>query len=62
MREVVIVSAVRTPIGSFYGSLAPFSAVDQSLLFRETCLAVCHQLIIYYAIHNEVGISLLSKK
>jgi len=28
MREVVIVSAVRTPVGSFNGSLTPFSAVD----------------------------------
>lgn len=28
MREVVIVSAVRTPVGSFNGSLAPFGAVE----------------------------------
>lgn len=28
MREVVIVSAVRTPVGNFNGSLTPFSAVD----------------------------------
>ncbi|MBP2667696.1 MAG: acetyl-CoA acetyltransferase [Firmicutes bacterium] len=28
MKEVVIVSAVRTPVGSFNGSLASFSAVD----------------------------------
>ena len=28
MREVVIVSAARTPIGSFNGSLAPFSAPE----------------------------------
>ena len=28
MREVVIVSAVRTPIGSFGGSLAQFSATQ----------------------------------
>jgi acetyl-CoA C-acetyltransferase len=28
MREVVIISACRTPIGKFQGSLAPFSAVD----------------------------------
>ena len=28
MREAVIISAVRTPIGKFQGSLTPFSAVD----------------------------------
>lgn len=28
MREVVIASAVRTPIGSFMGTLADISAVD----------------------------------
>ncbi|MDF2791436.1 MAG: acetyl-CoA acetyltransferase, partial [Neobacillus sp.] len=28
MKEVVIVSAARTPIGSFGGTLAPLSAVE----------------------------------
>ena len=28
MREVVIASAARTPIGNFGGSLTPFGAVD----------------------------------
>ena len=28
MREAVIISAVRTAIGKFQGSLTPFSAVD----------------------------------
>ena len=32
MREVVIVSAVRTPIGSFNGGLADVSAVELGAL------------------------------
>ena len=36
MREVVIVSAVRTAVGSFNGSLTPFSAVDLgSMVIKE---------------------------
>jgi len=36
MREVVIVSAVRTAVGSFNGSLSPFSAVDLgSMVIKE---------------------------
>lgn len=36
MREVVIVSAVRTAVGSFNGSLSPFSAVELgSLVIKE---------------------------
>ena len=36
MREVVIVSAVRTAIGSFNGSLSPFSAIDLgSMVIKE---------------------------
>src|SRR6516225_3072420 len=36
MQEPVIVSGVRTPIGKFLGSLAPFSAVDLgSIVVRE---------------------------
>jgi len=36
MREVVIVSAVRTAVGSFNGSLSPFSAVDLgSMVIQE---------------------------
>ena len=36
MKEVVIVSAVRTAIGSFNGALAPFSAVDLgSMIIKE---------------------------
>lgn len=36
MREVVIVSAVRTAVGSFNGSLTPFSAIDLgSMVIKE---------------------------
>jgi len=35
MREVVIVSAVRTPIGNFMGALNPFSATDLGGLVIE---------------------------
>jgi acetyl-CoA C-acetyltransferase len=37
MREAVILSAVRTPVGKFQGSLAPFSAVDLgAIVVRES--------------------------
>lgn len=37
MQEAVIVSAVRTPIGNFNGSLAPLSAIEMgSIVIRET--------------------------
>lgn len=37
MQETVIVSAVRTPIGNFNGSLAPLSAIEMgSIVIRET--------------------------
>jgi acetyl-CoA C-acetyltransferase len=35
MREVVIISAVRTPIGNFMGALSPFSATDLGGLVIE---------------------------
>lgn len=39
MREVVIVSAVRTAVGSFNGSLSPFSAVDLgSMVIKEAII------------------------
>jgi acetyl-CoA C-acetyltransferase len=37
MREAVILSAVRTPVGKFQGSLAPFSAIDLgAIVVRES--------------------------
>ncbi len=38
MNEVVIVSAVRTPIGNFGGSLAPFSAVELGILAAKEAI------------------------
>ncbi len=39
MREVVIVSAVRTAVGSFNGSLSPFSAVGLgSMVIKEAII------------------------
>lgn len=38
MKEVVIVSAVRTPIGSFNGSLAPFGAVELGAMVIKAAL------------------------
>lgn len=38
MNEVVIVSAARTPIGNFGGSLAPFSAVDLGVLAAKEAI------------------------
>jgi len=39
MKEVVIIGAVRTPIGSFGGSLAGVSAVDLgSLVIKEAII------------------------
>ncbi|HEX4756741.1 MAG TPA: acetyl-CoA C-acyltransferase, partial [Terracidiphilus sp.] len=36
MNEVVIVSAVRTPVGKFLGALSPISAVDLgAMVVRE---------------------------
>jgi acetyl-CoA C-acetyltransferase len=32
MRDVVIVSACRTPVGAFQGALASFSAVDLGII------------------------------
>jgi len=39
MREVVIVSAVRTAVGSFNGSLTPFSAVDLGAMVIAEAIA-----------------------
>ena len=38
MRDVVIVSAVRTPIGSFSGGLSSFSAVDLGVITAEEAI------------------------
>ncbi|GKT31768.1 hypothetical protein ADUPG1_002100, partial [Aduncisulcus paluster] len=38
MRDVVIVSAVRTPIGSFGGALASLSAVDLGVIAAKAAL------------------------
>ena len=38
MREVVIVSAVRTPIGSFGGSLSKLSAVDLGVIAAKEAI------------------------
>ena len=38
MREVVIVSAVRTPIGSFGGGLSKLSAVDLGVIAAKEAI------------------------
>ena len=38
MREIVIVSAVRTPIGSFGGALTPLSAVDLGIVASKAAI------------------------
>lgn len=42
VREAVIVSAVRTPVGSFNGSLSPFSAVELGALVIKAALEKAH--------------------
>jgi acetyl-CoA C-acetyltransferase len=39
MKEVVIVSAVRTPIGSFHGALSTFTAVDLGAIVMKEAIA-----------------------
>lgn len=41
MRDVVVVSAFRTPIGSFGGALAPVSAVDLGVTVVKALLEAC---------------------
>ncbi|MDZ5010163.1 acetyl-CoA C-acyltransferase, partial [Clostridium perfringens] len=38
MRDVVILSAVRTPVGSFGGSLSKFTAVDLGVIAAKEAI------------------------